>query len=285
MYLYSYPSTHGKSGLGCRRCLRAIQGAPENEDQVNSEVPPKAVIEQVWRCTWRPWWCELGGHNWASLEIHSEAVIEQAWRYEQGGHEHAKWRPKSSEFEDSLGGSDQASMEMHLEAMIQWVWRCTWMPWSSEIEGVLAGGQRTARRVLRQYSSVSSLAIIGMLRCDYTFELSWIAGWCQSFIYSGTPEGKATFSGVLLIMRIKGRKTILGVCCAWWMLYWVNAGLGECGTGWMLYSVNAVLSVCCTLCQLMTMEWRDRARWLNFGFYNDDWVVDEKERDGGWGRK
>jgi len=45
-------------------------------DRVNLEMHSEAVIERVWRCTWRPWSCELGGRNRASLEIHLEAVIE-----------------------------------------------------------------------------------------------------------------------------------------------------------------------------------------------------------------
>jgi len=52
--------------------------------------------------------------------------------------------------------------------------------------------------------------------------------------------------------------------------------------GWMLYSVDAVLGVCCIRCQLMIMSWRDREGWLNLVFCGDGWVVDEKERDGGW---
>jgi len=52
MYLYSYPSTR-YIWTGCRWCLRAIWAAPENDDQVNSEIYSKAVVERVWRCTWR----------------------------------------------------------------------------------------------------------------------------------------------------------------------------------------------------------------------------------------
>ena len=38
---------------GCRRCFRGIRGAPENDDQVNSEIHSEALIKRVWRCTWR----------------------------------------------------------------------------------------------------------------------------------------------------------------------------------------------------------------------------------------
>ena len=47
MYLYSYPSTTGYIWTGCRQCLRAIWGVPDNDLQANSEIDSKAVIEQV----------------------------------------------------------------------------------------------------------------------------------------------------------------------------------------------------------------------------------------------
>jgi len=37
-----------------------------------------------------------------------EAVIEQVWR--------CTWRPRLSELRAALGGGDRASLEMHLEA-------------------------------------------------------------------------------------------------------------------------------------------------------------------------
>jgi len=51
--------------------------------------------------------------NWddrSSLEMLWEAVIEQVWR--------CNWRPTLSELRDSPGGRDQASWEMHLETVI-----------------------------------------------------------------------------------------------------------------------------------------------------------------------
>jgi len=46
-----------------------------------------------------------------TLEMHSEAVIERVWR--------CTWRPRSSELRDALGGRDRASLDMHLEAVIE----------------------------------------------------------------------------------------------------------------------------------------------------------------------
>jgi len=43
-------------------------------------------------------------------EMHLEAVIERVWR--------CTWRLRSSELRDVLGGRDRASLEMHLEAVI-----------------------------------------------------------------------------------------------------------------------------------------------------------------------
>jgi len=44
----------------------------------------EAVIERVWRCTWRLRSSQLrdahGSHNWVCWEIHLEAIFEQDWR-------------------------------------------------------------------------------------------------------------------------------------------------------------------------------------------------------------
>ena len=50
----------------------------------------------------------------------------------------------------------------------------------------------------------------------------------------GTPEAEATFRGQLVIMRMKGRQTILGT-----------------------YSVYAVLGVCCARCMLYSASTHD----------------------------
>jgi len=77
-----------------------------------------------------------------------------------------------------------------------------------------------------------------MWQGDLIFDLSWRVGWLQSIVWGGTPDAEATFRGQVLIMRMKGRLTILGVCCTRCMLR-----LGVCWTRCMLYSVYAVLSV------------------------------------------
>jgi len=65
---------------------------------VNSEIHLEAMIEQVWRCTWRPRLSELrdalGGRDRASWGIHFEPVIERGWR--------CNWRPRLSELRDAL---------------------------------------------------------------------------------------------------------------------------------------------------------------------------------------
>ena len=75
----------------------------------------EAVIELLWRCTWRPRSTELrdaiGGRDRSSLEMHWEAVIERVWR--------CTWRLRWSEPRDALGGRDRASMDMNLEAEIE----------------------------------------------------------------------------------------------------------------------------------------------------------------------
>jgi len=86
----------------------------------------EAVIERVWRYNWRPCSSEFGdrpgGRDRASWEMHLQAVIEQVWTY-------------------TLGGCNRASLEIQLEAVIERDWTCTWRPLSSEIGGVLGGGE------------------------------------------------------------------------------------------------------------------------------------------------
>jgi len=65
---------------GCRQCLRAIRGAPETDDWVNSEIYSKAVIDRVCKCTWRRkssvFGDTLGGRDQVNLEMHSQIMIE-----------------------------------------------------------------------------------------------------------------------------------------------------------------------------------------------------------------
>jgi len=42
--------------------------------------------------------------------IHAGAVIERVWR--------CTWRRRSSEFGDAIGGRDRATLEMDLEAVV-----------------------------------------------------------------------------------------------------------------------------------------------------------------------
>jgi len=133
MYLYSYPSTHGISGLAAGGAWKQL------------EVCVKMTIQWTQRCTRRPWLSEcgdvIGGSNWAILWMHLEGhdwvilqdVIEQVWRY--------PWRPWLSEFWKELWGHDRASFEMYLEATIMRTWRLKsshkwYMHWNSNWENL-----------------------------------------------------------------------------------------------------------------------------------------------------
>jgi len=70
---------------------------------VNSEMHMEAVIERVWRCTWRPSSSEFGGSSHLGVKIHLEAVIERVWR--------CTWRPSSCE----LVARDRANVEAVIE--------------------------------------------------------------------------------------------------------------------------------------------------------------------------
>jgi len=69
---------------GCRLCFRAILGAPEKEDRVITQIHSGALIEQEWRCTSRRlssvFGDTLGWRDWVNFEMHPEIWIERLWR-------------------------------------------------------------------------------------------------------------------------------------------------------------------------------------------------------------
>jgi len=142
MNLYSYPSTHGISGLAAgaaweqfevclkltikwsQRCTWRLL-LSECGDALGGHHCANlvAVIERVWRLQLRDFWDTLGGHDWVNIEIHLKAMIARVWR--------CTWWPWSGQFRDALGGRDRVSMEMHLDTMIVQTWR----PGSSKFGG------------------------------------------------------------------------------------------------------------------------------------------------------
>jgi len=175
----------------------------------------EAVIEWVWRFTWRPWSWELRGHNRASLVIHMEAVIERVWR--------CTWRLWLSEYRDTLGGCDRARVEMHLEAMIKGDWRST-----------------CGRSIWRRYSSVGRRDG----SCD---SIHWLTRNCRNvvnWVQHGLPSDER--------LAGSGRQSILGWCSMRFMEYSVYAVFGVCCTGCMLVLGVCLYSVyACTRCMLV----------------------------------
>jgi len=106
IYLYSYPSTHGISGLAAGRASEQF------------EVRLEMTMKWTQRYTWRRVSCEvrdaLGGCDRASLMMRWEAVFEWTNRCTAS--------PWLSEFGDELGGHDRATLEEYLEALDR---RCT----------------------------------------------------------------------------------------------------------------------------------------------------------------
>jgi len=179
--------------------IERVWDALGGHDWASLDMHLETEIEWTQRCTWRPGWSELGdahgGHDVANLQ----AVIERVWRY--------TWRPWSSEFgdalggpeivnsEDALGGHDRGSLDMHSEDVSKRVWRCTCRLWSSGIGGVLGGSRFGGRRD-------GSWDSIHCLTCN--------CGNVESWVQHPPRDGKLAGSVRLLI---------LGWCCTWCMLY------------------------------------------------------------------
>jgi hypothetical protein len=210
---------------GRSRCLKAIRGAPEDDDGVNSDIHFEVVIVGTWRCTWKPASSEFGdaleGLGRAGLEMHLEAEIY--WNSEmhmEGMTERVlkcSWRPQSW------------NTERHLEAMIERVGRCTCRPWSIGIQGVLGGGWSWGGR------SVG--------RCDSSWDsIHWCTHNCgnvESWVqYS--PQRDERLAG-------SGRQFILGWCCTRCMLYSVYAVL--------IITYNHCIEIYIGITELCILRW------------------------------
>jgi len=77
----------------------------------------EAMIERVWRCTWRPWSSAFGDAVGGRDSANLETVILRVYRY--------TWWLWLSKCVDALGGHNWASLEMQLEAVIERDWRST----------------------------------------------------------------------------------------------------------------------------------------------------------------
>jgi len=115
----------------------------------------ETIIKLVWRYISRPQSCEHRGRNWASLEMHLEAIIEWVCGYALAAHDSA-----------------------NLEAAIEQVWRCTWRPWSRQIGGVLGGGQ----------SASSSSGGRQVVSWDYIHWLTRNCGNVENWVQHGLPK-------------------------------------------------------------------------------------------------
>ena len=163
----------------------------------------EAVMMQVWRHTWRPWSCKLGGRVGTGLELHLKALIERVWR--------CTWRLWLCE----IGGRNGAGWETHMVAVIEWIWRCNWRPQSSEIGGALGGGQ-------------SGGGILGDWRHGTWDSIYWLIYNCEnveSWVQYGLPRdwlgaGDSRSWGA----------AVHSICSTQYMLYSLYAVLGVCGT-------------------------------------------------------
>ena len=169
----------------------------------------EALIEQIWRCTWRPWSSEFGGRDQASLEMLLEAVIKRVCR--------CTWRPWSCE----LGGCNRASLEIHLEAGIERDWTST----GRQSMDTAPGAETLFNRLItRNHGNVTRWLYLWALMQSWLKAVDRVGRHARSWSYiqGSTPnhenERKTNNHG--------------------WMLYSVYAVLGVCCTRCILYSVS-----------------------------------------------
>ena len=237
----------------------------EAEVDLNSVMHLKAVIELVWRCTWRPRWSISQMHLEANIklnsEMHMEAVIEEVWR--------CICRPRLCHSEMHLEDEIKMNTEMHLEAVIEQGWRWTWRPWSREFGDTLGGQDHLTKRCTwRPWFCNSEIHLEAVIE-----RVGWYT-WIPWHIKIGGVHGRSRFGGARLGGSCKGSYDtflLLTSNCGnvdSWVQYGpprderlaVSGGqtiLGCCSTLCILYSVSAVLSVCYNQCMLYSMLTHD----------------------------
>jgi len=183
--------------------------------------------------------------------MHLEAVIEGVWRY--------TWRPGSSEFGDALGGRDWASLEMHLEAVIERVCRGTWRLWSSEFGDTLGGRNRASMNEYWEavdgwragcWDSIHQLVNSQLWECDKATLL--MESWLKAVERVGRHTGSCSYiQGSTLNHENEGKTKNLG-----WMLYSVYAVLSVNSWSWHGEIERDDL----TLCSAMIVELWTRKR-------------------------
>ena len=90
-------------------------------------------IERTERCTWRQRSSEFGDALGDHGRVNLQAIIEWVWRY--------TWRPRSSELRRCIWKPWSIEFGDASEAVTERVWRRTCRLWSSEIGRVVGGGQ------------------------------------------------------------------------------------------------------------------------------------------------
>ena len=103
---------------------------------------------------------------------------------------------------------------MHLEAMTEPDCRSYWT-WS------MVGSQWEVHRVLGLNSLVSEFTTVGIRWGNITFEPSWRTAWWRSILEESMLETTATSRDQLIILTMDRRRTLMGGCYTWCMLYLV----------------------------------------------------------------
>jgi len=203
------------------------------EQKMNLEAVFNWVWRLTWRpgstwtkrCTWRQWSSKfgaayedrncvklrdaLGGHDWASLEMHLQVMMERvkrgSWRPRLSWTMRCTWRPWLNRFRnvyrghdwvelsdalwgrnwaclemyleaqlnDTLRGCDQAILQMHSKTEIEWAQSCSWWLTLSEFGNTLEG-----------HNHANSYAVIEQnWRCTLKLRSCWSQR-CSSRLWS-----------------------------------------------------------------------------------------------------
>jgi len=169
--------------------------------------------------TRRSWFCNIGGCNRVSMEMHLDTMVMRTGR--------PQWR----RFGDPLEGGDRANLEIPLEAVIDWNWMSTW------------------RRSMDSAANSETL-FITVLTCNCANVTMWRFFWAimQCWQMAVDRVGKHDRSESDIEGPFGNHQNECKTNHLRWMLYSVYTVHGVSCTRCMLYSVCTVLTVYWTRC-------------------------------------
>jgi hypothetical protein len=188
-------------------------------------------------CTCRLWECDLGGSNETGFEMLWDAVIQGVWR--------CTWRPWSSKSGGALGGSQSDDGQYRGGSFVlRWNGRWQWRHWISRNREKIGNQVHHSLPRDKTLAGSQSQAILGWysMQCMQHSVYAVLSIFCTQCMLVIVYTVLDQCSTQCMLDWVYVVHSVCGTRC---MLYSVYAGLDICCTECKLYSVYAIISFNC----------------------------------------